>query len=40
MCVCMCGFCKMWVFMCGFSNVLFSVCLGLVMCWSVYMWVL
>ena len=30
MCVCMCGFCNVWVY----------VCTGFVMCWCVYVWVL
>ena len=48
MCVCMCWFPNLWVYMCGFCNVLvceyvdfiMCVCVDFVMCGCVYVWVL
>jgi len=41
-CVCMCGFCNVWLCVCvgGFCNVwvCVCVCVGFVMCWCVYVW--
>ena len=49
MCVCMFGFCNVWVCvcvgflmcvcMCGFCNVFLCGCVGFVMCRCVYVWV-
>ena len=49
MCVCVCGFCNVWVCvcvgfemcgcgMCGFCNVWMYVCVVYVMCGCVYLW--